>query len=379
MYLQKENDKVKVLYFVDRMLRGGIQTLVIEWVKRFDSSNVSIDFLLLDDGNVYEMEDDLKKLGCNVFKLKGIWLKEPMDFLKYRKALDQFFKEHHDYKVVHMHSSSKNYCVLKYAKKYNIPVRIAHSHNIDFQTKSKIKKIIGDIFKIKVKQYATHYFACSMGAGKWMFGKRICKSDNFYIVHNAIDYEKFMFNNDIRIKIRNEQNFNKDDIVIGNVGRFVNQKNHAYLIDLFNNVLKINSNYKLLLIGTGELENEIKEKVHSYGIDDKVRFVGFKNNVEDYLNAMDIFVFPSLYEGLGIVLIEAQANGLKCLATNNKIPVEANATGRVNFIDLDNQSEWINQILTENTERVDVKEQLKETKYLVDDVVNFLETFYIRK
>ena len=92
MYLQKENDKVKVLYFVDRMLRGGIQTLVIEWVKRFDSSNVSIDFLLLDDGNVYEMEDDLKKLGCNVFKLKKIWLNGPMDFFKYRKALDQFFK-----------------------------------------------------------------------------------------------------------------------------------------------------------------------------------------------------------------------------------------------------------------------------------------------
>ena len=151
---------VKVLYFVDRMLKGGIQSLVIEIVKNINKEKVQIDFLLLDDGKEYELENTLKDLGCKIYKLNGIWINTSLDFFKYKKALDNFFKEHNDYDVVHMHSSSKNYMVLKKAKKYGIPVRIAHSHNIDFQTKNQIKKIVGNIFKIYLKKYSTDYFAC---------------------------------------------------------------------------------------------------------------------------------------------------------------------------------------------------------------------------
>ena len=122
------SEKVKVLYFVDRLLRGGIQTFVYENIKYMDRNKVQIDFLLLDDGNKYEMEDDLKELGCNIYKLKGMWINKVTDFFKYGKMLDEFFSKNNDYKVVHLHSSSKNYLVLKYAKKYNIKVRIAHSH-----------------------------------------------------------------------------------------------------------------------------------------------------------------------------------------------------------------------------------------------------------
>ena len=136
---------VKVLYFVDRMLKGGIQSLVIEIVRNINKEKVQIDFLLLDDGKEYELENTLKDLGCKIYKLNGIWVNTPIDFFKYIKALDKFFKEHNDYDVVHLHSSSKNYMVLKKAKKYKIPVRIAHSHNIDFQTKNLVKKFIGNI------------------------------------------------------------------------------------------------------------------------------------------------------------------------------------------------------------------------------------------
>ena len=129
-------NKVKILYFVDRMLEGGIQSLLISWISNLDRDKFDIDVLLLDDGKKYELEDTLIKLNCNVYKLDGMWIRKTTDFIKYGKVLNQFFKEHHDYKVVHLNSSSKNYQVLKYAKKYGIPIRIAHSHNTDFQTTS---------------------------------------------------------------------------------------------------------------------------------------------------------------------------------------------------------------------------------------------------
>ena len=134
IYKMKSNDNTKVLYFVDRMLRGGIQSFLIENIKHMDRKNLDIEFLLLDDGNKYELEDVLKDLGIKVHKLEGIWIRKPIDYIKYSKAVDSFFSNHHDYKLVHLHASSKNFMILKKAKKYGIKIRIAHSHNIEFQT-----------------------------------------------------------------------------------------------------------------------------------------------------------------------------------------------------------------------------------------------------
>ena len=371
------NEQVKVLYFVDRMLRGGIQSLVIDWVSRFDKNKIHVDFLLLDDGTKYELEDDLKKLGCNVYKLSGMWIRKPTDFIKYSKMLDDFFKEHNDYKVVHLNSSSKNYMVLKYAKKYNIPIRIAHSHNIDFQTTNKAKKIIGNLFKPLLIKYATDYFACSEIAGEWLFGKKIIKSNKFKVIHNAIDYEKFKYNEKIRKEFRKKLNISDSDIVIGHVGRFTTQKNHDYLIDIFYECYKRNNNYKLLLVGTGEKEQYIKQKIKNLNIEKKVIFAGFRTDVNKMMQAMDLFVFPSLYEGLGLVLIEAQANGLECLTSKKVVPNEAKATSLLTFINLDEKSKWINKIISINIRRKNTEKELKKNKYFINDIVIELEKKYL--
>ena len=236
------SEKVKVLYFVDRMLRGGIQSLVIDWVESFDKTKLQVDFLLLDDGKEYELEDFLRNMGCNVYKLENVWIRKFTDFFKYSKKLDEFFKMHHDYKVVHLHSTSKNYMVLKYAKKYNIPIRISHSHNIDFQTKNPIKKIFGNILKRPLIKYSTDYFACSQLAGEWLFGKRICSTDKFKVIHNAINYEKFKYNEETRTKLQRKLKIPEKCTVIGHVGRFTNQKNHSFLIDVFYEYHKICNN-----------------------------------------------------------------------------------------------------------------------------------------
>ena len=360
---------IKVLYFVDRMLRGGIQSLVIDWVSRFDKEKIQVDFLLLDDGNEYELENTLKGMGCKVYKLKGIWIKTPVDFIKESKALDNFFEKHHDYKVVHLHSSSKNYMVLKYAKKYGISMRIAHSHNIDFQTKNPLKKIMGNLLKPRLIKYSTDFFACSKIAGEWLFGNKIVNSPKFKVIHNAIDYDKFKFNISYRKEYRKKLNISESEIVIGHIGRFVNQKNHNFLIDIFYDLFKKNSKYKLLLIGTGKLENKIKKKVQSLGIEKAVIFAGFQSNANKYLQAMDIFVFPSKYEGLGLVLVEAQASGLPCFATSNK-------NKNFHFLEL-SKDIWVKQIINCDLKRINSKRLIQQSHYLIDDIVAELEKNYL--
>lgn len=369
--------KVKVLYFVDRMLRGGIQTFVIENMKHIDKEKIQIDYLLLDDGNKYELEDTLKEMGANVYKLYGVWIKKPTDYFNYFKKINGFFKEHHDYKVVHLHSSSKNFYVLKAAKKYGIPVRIAHSHSIGFQSKSKIQNIIGNIFKPLLKRYATNYFACSKNAGEWLFGERQIKNSNVKIIHNAVDLERFKFDEQKRKAIRKQLNIDSE-LVIGHVGRFVKLKNHDFLIDMFSVIHKKNKNSILMLVGNGECEEEIRNKVEKLELSPYVRFIGFKDNVNEYILAMDVFVFPSLFEGLGLVLIEAQATGIKCFTSKNVVPLEAKVSNVLEYIPLESGVEnWANIILNSPIERVDTYKDIKKAGYDIRDTAKELEEFYI--
>lgn len=371
-------ERIKVLYFIDRMLKGGIQALVVEIAKNVDKEKIQLDFLLLDDGNHYELEDVLKEYKCNIYKLNGIWVKNVFDFFKYKKAVDDFFKTHNDYKVVHMHASSKNYMILKKAKKYGIPIRIAHSHNIDFQTKNVLKKICGNMFKIPLKKYATNYFACGKLAGRWLFGDKIINSDKFVVIHNAIDYNKFRFDQTIRDKIRKELEISENEILFGNVGRFTNQKNHEFLIDIMYEINKINSNTKLVLIGTGEKESIIKQKIRELNLEKVVIILGFKNNVYDYMKAMDVFLLPSKYEGLPVVGIEAQASGLPMFASKDVVTDELKITNLLKFISLDKSAkEWAEEILSSNLNRMNTEQDLRKNGYFIQDTVSLLEKFYL--
>lgn len=368
------NKKVKILYFVDRMLRGGIQSLVVEIVKNIDKENFQIDFLLLDDGKTYELEDELKEMNCNVYKLKNVWINTPFDYIKYCKEMNKFFKTiGKDYDIVHLHSSSKNFMVLYYAQKYGIKVRIAHSHNTDFQTKNKIKILVGNCFKHFLKKYATNYMACSKDAGKWLFGSNV----QIDILNNAIDVEKFNFSEKQRKIIRERYNILDGDIVCGNVGRFVAQKNHQFLLDIFSSVYQKDKRYKLLLIGSGtkEEEEKLKEIAKANQIEKAVIFAGFQENANLYFNAMDLFVFPSKFEGLGIVVIEAQANGLKCIISDN-IPDEVKITKNVKAISLTDRNKWIDSILSIEKIRTNNLEDINNKGYNINQEIKKLEQYY---
>lgn len=370
-----EEKKVKVLYFVDRMRHGGIQQLAVEIAKHM-SKDVQLDFLVLNDGQTYPLEQTIKDLGYNFYKI-NTWIYKPTDYLKYYKTVNAFFKEHHDYNAIHINTGSKNFPILQIAKKYKIPVRIAHSHNIGFQSKSKAQILMGNMFKPLLKHYATDYFACSKLAGEWLFGKKNVENGKVKVIHNAVDYDKFKIDNKVRADIRKNLNI-ENKLVIGHVGRFTNQKNHTFLIDIFNEIHKKNSNSVLMLVGIGEKEDEIKEKVKKLGIEQNVLFMGFQNNVNELMWAMDVFLMPSLYEGLPVVGVEAQATGMPCFMSKDVVTDEVKITEGVKFISLNETAEkWAEEILNSDLERKDTRDDLKKAGYFIDDMAGELADFYM--
>ena len=368
--------KIKILYFVDRMLKGGIQALVVDISKYIDKEHFQLDFLLLDDGKKYELEDTLKSFGCNVYKLKDIWIKTPVDYIKYYKKMKNFFEtKGKEYDIVHMHSSSKNFLFLYFAKRNGIKVRIAHSHNTDFQTNNIIKVFSGNIMKKFLIKNATHFMACSKDAGNWLFGEKV----EVYVFNNSICVENYLYNEVARNEIRKKYKVKEDEIICGNVGRIAEQKNQEFLIEIFKDICQKDKKYKLLLVGddNNELAEKLKDKVKKYKLEKNVIFAGFQSNAYEFFNAMDIFLFPSIFEGLGIVLFEAQTNGLNCIVSD-KIPKEAMITNNITDIPLNNKEEWIKQIFLTKKIRKDTLKNIQNAGYDMKKKINELENYYKR-
>ncbi len=370
----------RILFFVDRMLTGGIQKLLFDLSVALDKNKIEPEFLLLDDGNTYDLEYKLQENGCKIYKLKGIWLRKPHDFFAYWKAVDDFFSKHHDYAAVHMNSGPKNYYVLKCAHKYGIPIRIAHSHNTDYQVKSGLQKIIGNICKYPLKKHANVYLACSDKAAEWMFGEKTLKSGRVQILYNGVDIDNFAFNKKLRDEKRQELNI-EDRLVIGNVGRFSQQKNHIRLIEIFAEVYKRNKKSVLLLAGAGTLESEAKQRAKELEIADNVMFLGFRTDANELMQAMDVYVMPSLYEGFPVTGVEAQVSGLPCVFSDT-ITREANLSENTKYISLnDDNVKWAEVIidLSENSDRTKAKERLKAKGLDIKDMAKTLENIYFNE
>lgn len=229
-----------------------------------------------------------------------------------------------------------------------------------------------------IRYTADYLIACSKYAGEWLFGKNACKSDKFLVLNNAIDSKEFLFNGDTRIKKRKELNIN-NRFVVGHVGRFDSPKNHDLLIDIFKVVHDKNNNSLLLLVGDGELRNQIEKKVDGLGLNDSVIFTGVRSDISDLMQVMDVLVFPSLYEGLPVTLIEAQASGLPCIISDN-ISEEVKITELVKFISIDNNVNiWANEIAKyfNNSTRRNTYQDIAKARYDIELVASEYQNFYI--
>ncbi|WP_294130916.1 glycosyltransferase family 1 protein [uncultured Clostridium sp.] len=336
-------EPIRILYVNGGpMNRGGIESYMMNYYRNFDKSKIQIDFVAIGERATYD--DEIESLGGKMYYIP----KKSKNYLGYKKGLRNIFKSG-KYKVVHTHMDAMGMTVLKEAKKFNIPIRIAHSHNTQHLTNNHIKLKINEYARKNINKYATHMFACSELAGRWLFGDEAFESGKVEVIKNAINIEKFKFDMQKRNILRNKYDILNDEIVIGHVGRFDYQKNHKFTIEMFQMLINKNKKYKLFLIGNGQLKDEIKKLIKSYGIEENVIILDACDNVNDFYNIFDIFILPSKFEGLGIVAIEAQVNGIPCILSDN-IPMEAKVSENVKFISLDNKRLWIKEIkyVTEN-------------------------------
>ena len=330
--MKSKQEPIRIAQIVGKWLGGGVEAVVMNYYRNIDRSKIQFDFICDDDSTNIPYEE-IESLGGKV-----ILIPPYQKVFKYHKELKKVLKEG-NYKIVHSHINTLSVFSLCAAWAAKVPVRIAHSHSTTNKKEWK-KNILKNIFRPFVKFFATNYMACTDHAARWMFGNRKVDNGEVFVLNNAIELEKYKYNALSRKKIRDEFNIKDTTTVIGHVGRFVEQKNHRFLISVFNEYLKINNDSILMLIGQGPLIDEIKKMVKNFDIEGNVLFVGQKENVYEYYNAMDVFLFPSLYEGLGMVVVEAQTNGLPCVVST-EVPNVVDVSNCVSFVDLNsNISDW---------------------------------------
>lgn len=326
---------LRVLQVFSKLGRGGAETMIMNYYRNIDRSQIQFDFLVqYPDKETYE--DEIESLGGKIYRIDPIRKVGPY---KYKKELYNFFQKH-PYQIIHSHRDEMSGLVLKEAYRANIPIRIAHSHTSVAQY-NFLESQLKNIYKKMIHKYATHRLACSTTAGEWMY-----LGDKYKILKNAIQTEIFKFSPLKRKKMRKEFNILDNHFIIGHVGNFTYPKNHEFLVDIFYEIQKTENNTILFLVGDGPLRGKIENKVKKLGMSNKVIFAGERSDVSDLMQLMDVFVFPSRFEGLGIVLIEAQAAGLPCLASEKVIPNEVKVTELLKFVDLKDPPDiWAKEIL----------------------------------
>lgn len=357
---------IRILQIVPNMQSGGLENLIMNIYRNIDKSKVQFDFLVHYTEKKH-FDDEIEKMGGRIYRFD---LRDNNNILKYMIELNKFYKEHKEYKVIHCHMSSIGFINFIIAGRNGIKVRIAHSHNS--ATDKTFKGILKGIMIKPYKYASTINYACSTEAGNFLFGKK-----EFEFLPNAVDTSKYKFDEKERKVIRKKLNIGEDCFVIGHIGRFNVQKNHKFIIDIFSNYYKKNKNSYLLLIGDGELKTEIEEYARSKGCFNNIFFTGVLCDAWKYYNAMDVFVLPSLFEGLPVVGVEAQANGLRCIFSD-VITKEVDVTGLITYLPLEIKT-WVNNMKSCNTNvlRGEYADKVKQSDFEITKLSKKIESKYI--
>lgn len=337
--------KIRILFEGLSENTGGIENWVYNLYKYIDKEKYEICFLI--DKNLHIAYQDIyEKDGCKIFKVEN----RKRNYLKYLKNLKQIYKNN-NFDIIHI--NMMGYSIFEritYACKYSKAKVIVHCHTNGYPKNCSYKKtmFLDKVGRIFVKKYNNkiNKIACTENAGKFAF-----KDEKFYTILNGIDVDAFQFSEEKREQMRKKLNIDKNTMVWGVVAMFNNPKNHTFLIDVFKEYLDINKNAKLVLVGDGYLKHQIEMKVNDLNIGKHVLFLGKRDDVNEILSAIDLYIMPSLYEGLSLSLCEAQANGLTCITSTN-VDIKSNITGNVHFINLNKSAkQWakfINEIIINN-------------------------------
>ncbi len=348
------------------MGHGGLESMLMNYYRNIDRSQIQFDFVVHRDFEA-DYDQEILALGGKIFRISKLipWCSH------YRNELKAIFINHPEYKIVHVHQDCLSSVALQCAKECGVPIRIAHSHNSN-QDKN-LKYLVKLYYRRQIPKYATYLFACGIEAGKWMY-----QGKPFHILKNAIDVSKYQYNEETAKTVRCEFDIEENELLIGHVGRFRKQKNHLYILEIFAELIKKGFHAKLILVGDGEEETHIREKAQELKIANHVIFAGSRNDVNRIMQAMDVFVFPSLYEGLPLTLIEAQAAGIPCVISDRISSECMILKQRISVMSLSDQpNKWADEIIRMNQlGKTDSVKDIQNAGYDIKKEAKKLERFY---
>lgn len=331
---------VRVLNIISSLkIGGGVQQLLLNYYKHIDGKQIQFDFIVHGD-KIGGLEKEVEKFGSNVYHVTP----KKVSFIRNMMEINKIIKKG-NYDVVHCHQDLSNFSSLFLAKFHSVPVRISHAHS-NFTSNSKIRNIRNSIMRTLNKRFANSFFACSLDSGRWLHSKDWKPNGNNVLIKNAIDIERFSFNEQSRIQYRTQLGITEKTVLI-HVGRFSKEKNHMFMLDILEEILMINKNYILLFVGSGDMEIEIRNAANIRKINEYVIFLGARNDVPELLHASDVLLLPSKHEGFGMTAIEAQVSGLPTLVSD-RVPSDTRISELIKYLPLNTPSQWGDEIININ-------------------------------
>lgn len=360
--------RVKVAHIVGKLKAGGVESVVFSYLRAMDREGLEID-VLYDSDSTVDPPKDLIDSGIGFIKIPPY-----QSLFKYSKEIKRLCREKH-YDIAHSHINSLSGFPLRAAKRGGVKHRIAHNHTTSSKADGK-RDIVKRALRPFTKHYATDFAACSENSARWMFGDKEFEAGNVKIFNNAIDTEKFKFDSAARDEIRSRYSLGESFVLL-HVGRFVTTKNHPFIINVFEELLKIEPDSKLLFVGDGDNFDEIKELVSSREISDRVVFCGVVFDAERYYSAADAFILPSFYEGLPVVAVEAEASGLPCFMSEH-VTRECAVTPHVKFLPLsEGAAAWAKAVSdADDRDRISDNILMKNSKFNIELCAGDIRNYY---
>lgn len=362
---------IHILQSVSNLDRGGIESMLMNYYRQIDRTRFQFDFLVNKEKPGF-FDEEVRALGGRIFQSPGV---APHQYAAYMSYMKQLLAKHPEIKALHAHNEAMQLFALEGAKKAGLPVRIAHAHNTHLPKDFKLP------VKVVCKQFipmaATDYWACGADAGVYYFGEKLWQQCGVTL-HNAIDLSRFCYRPQVRTEMREKYGLN-GKLVVGCVARFMVQKNHTRLLDIFAALKQQCPDSCLVLVGEGELRPELERKAARLGITEEVHFVGVQSDTSVWYQAMDVFVMPSLFEGLPVVGIEAQASGLPCIFSTG-VTEEVLITAQSRRIALEETNEvWAKMIYAgwkETADRTQAASQVRAAGYDIKQEARRLQGLY---
>lgn len=365
---------IRVLHVIGIMNRGGAETMIMNLYRHIDRSKVQFDFVE-NSSEPAVFDEEILSLGGRIFRCPHYNGKNHFTYVKW---WNDFFKAHpKEYPIVHGHLGSTASIYLSVAKKYGA-YAIAHSHSSG--TDHGLHANLYQIMSYNTRNVADYFFACSEAAGKERFGSKVVSGDHYAVLNNAIDVNRFSYNPSVRNAVRDELGIGQIQLVVGHIGRYTKEKNHEFILKIFSELKKMDSNARLLMVGDGTLRTHIMQMAEQASLSSDVIFTGVRSDVERLVQAMDVFVLPSLYEGLPVTMVEAQTAGLPCIISD-KVPSECILTeGLVDIMTLSASPEaWAEKILAKRAiPRTDRRAEIAAHGFDITTEAVKLQEFYLK-